>query len=126
MPNAGGLAKDQGERSVSAGHVLDRQVTADRPNWGWVADFSNIWFVEGWFYVAVIIDLFSCRIVGCLMSSSTIPTRVANAPTRQLARGYRQLQPMIEIISPTVYFLYQYFLSKVSTQSDWGILYDDD
>jgi putative transposase len=47
-PRRRGLPKDQGERSVIAGNVLDRQFTADRPNQKWVADFTYIWTAEGW------------------------------------------------------------------------------
>jgi len=39
-PRRRGLSKDNGERSVIAGNVLDRQFTADRPNQKWVADFT--------------------------------------------------------------------------------------
>lgn len=41
-PRRRGLPKDQGERSVIAGNVLDRQFTADRSNQKWVADFTYI------------------------------------------------------------------------------------
>ncbi len=67
---SGGLPKDQGERSVIAGNVLDRQFTADRPNRKWVADFTYIWTAEGWLYVAAVIDLFSRRVVGWSMSDT--------------------------------------------------------
>jgi putative transposase len=66
-PRRRGLPKDQGERSVIAGNVLDRQFTADRPNQKWVADFTYIWTAEGSFYVAAVIDLFSRRVVGWSM-----------------------------------------------------------
>jgi putative transposase len=39
-PRRRGLPKDQGERSIIAGNVLDRQLTADGPNQKWVADFT--------------------------------------------------------------------------------------
>ncbi len=51
-PRRRGLPKDQGERSIIAGNVLDRQFTADGPNRKWVAHFSYIWTAEGWFDVA--------------------------------------------------------------------------
>ena len=69
-PRRRGLPKDQGERSVIAGNVLDRQFTADRPNQKWVADFTCIWTAEGWLYVAAVIDLFSRRVVGWSMSDT--------------------------------------------------------
>ena len=39
-PRRRGLPKDDGERSVIAGNVLDRQFSADAPNLKWVADFT--------------------------------------------------------------------------------------
>ena len=47
-PRRCGLRKDQGERSIIAGDVLDRQFTADGPNQKWVADFTYIRTAEGW------------------------------------------------------------------------------
>jgi len=56
------------EHSI-AGNVLDRQFAATAPNQKWVADFTYLWTEEGWLYVAVVMDLFSRRIVGWSMSS---------------------------------------------------------
>ena len=39
-PRRRGLPKDEGQRSVIAGNVLDRQFSADAPNQKWVADFT--------------------------------------------------------------------------------------
>lgn len=51
-------------------NVLDRQFMANRPNQKWVADFTYIWTAEGWLYVAVVIDLFSRRVVGWSMNAN--------------------------------------------------------
>jgi putative transposase len=66
-PRRRGLPKDDGERSVIAENVLDRDFQAERPNQKWLADFTYIWTAEGWLYVAVVLDLFSRRIVGWSM-----------------------------------------------------------
>jgi len=58
------LPKDSGERSIIAPNVLERVFEAEAPNQKWVADFTYIWTAEGWLYVAVVIDLFSRRVVG--------------------------------------------------------------
>jgi putative transposase len=78
-PRRRGLPKDQGERSVIAGNVLDRQFTADRPNQKWVADFTYIRTAEGWLYVAAVIDLFSRRVVGWSMSATMTAQLVTDA-----------------------------------------------
>jgi putative transposase len=38
--------------------------TADGPDRKWGADISYIWTAEGWLYLAVVLDLFSRRVVG--------------------------------------------------------------
>lgn len=78
-PRRRGLPKDQNERSVIAGNVLDPQFTADRPNQKWVADFTYIWTAEGWLYVAAVIDLFSRRVAGWSMSDTMTAQLVTNA-----------------------------------------------
>ena len=57
------MPKDESLRSVIADNILDRQFTAEAPNQRWIADFTCIWTAEGWLYVAVVIDLFSRRVV---------------------------------------------------------------
>jgi transposase InsO family protein len=45
-------------------NLLDRQFTMPAANRGWVADITYLWTLEGWLYLAVILDLFSRRVVG--------------------------------------------------------------
>lgn len=45
----------------------------------WIADVTYIWTVEGWLYVAVVIDLFTHRVVGWLMSDTMTAELVTNA-----------------------------------------------
>ncbi|TXG82708.1 MAG: IS3 family transposase [Sphingomonadales bacterium] len=78
-PRRRGLPKDEGQRSVIAGNVLDRQFTAEGPNQKWVADFTYIWTAEGWLYVAAVIDLFSRRVVGWSMSDTMTAQLVTDA-----------------------------------------------
>ena len=49
-------------------NVLARRFGVMRPNAAWVTDITYIWTLEGWLYLAVILDLFSRRIVGWSMS----------------------------------------------------------
>jgi putative transposase len=78
-PRRRGLPKDAGERSEIADNVLDRQFQAEAPNQKWVADFTYIWTAEGWLYAAVVIDLFSRRVVGWSMQASMTSHLVADA-----------------------------------------------
>jgi putative transposase len=75
------LPGDNGTRPVGAlaANVLDRQFEAPAPNRKWVADFTYIWTGEGWLYVAVVLDLFSRRVVGWSMSAAMTAELVTDA-----------------------------------------------
>jgi transposase InsO family protein len=50
-----------------APNVLNRQFDVQAPNAVWTADISYVWTLEGWMYLAVVMDLFSRQIVGWAM-----------------------------------------------------------
>jgi transposase InsO family protein len=50
-----------------APNVLDRKFTVAAPNQAWVGDFTYIPTAEGWLFLAVVIDLFSRKVVGWSM-----------------------------------------------------------
>jgi transposase InsO family protein len=50
-----------------ADNLLDRKFGSETPDTRWTADISYVWTSEGWLYLAVILDLFSRRIVGWAM-----------------------------------------------------------
>jgi len=62
-----------------APNLLDREFEATRPNQKWVADFTYIVTGEGWLYLAVVLDLFSRRIVGWSMQSTMTAQLVLDA-----------------------------------------------
>ena len=78
-PRRRGLPQDTGARSSIADNVLDRQFKADAANQKWVADFTYIWTAEGWLYAAVVLDLYSRRVVGWSMQASMTSQLVADA-----------------------------------------------
>jgi putative transposase len=54
------------------GHVhnhLARDFSADEPNTKWATDITYIRTAEGWLYLAVVLDLYSGRVVGWSMSA---------------------------------------------------------
>jgi transposase InsO family protein len=53
-----------------APNLLDREFTAEKPNRKWTSDITYIWTGEGWLYLAVLLDLFSRRVVGWAMGES--------------------------------------------------------
>jgi putative transposase len=52
-----------------APNVLDRQFDVDQANQAWVGDVTYIPTAQGWLYLAVLLDLFSRRIVGWATSA---------------------------------------------------------
>lgn len=58
-----------GKPAVVVENVLDRQFEVDAPDTVWVTDITYIKTLEGWLYLAVVIDLFSRRVVGWSMQS---------------------------------------------------------
>ena len=59
---------DSDHNDPVAPNLLDREFHVDVPDRVWVADLTYIWTREGWLYLAVILDLFSRRVVGWSMS----------------------------------------------------------
>jgi putative transposase len=51
-----------------ADNILDRNFTATEPDQAWVADITYIETHQGWLYLAVVLDLFSRKIVGWSMA----------------------------------------------------------
>ena len=52
-----------------APNLLDRKFEVSEPDRVYCSDITYIWTAEGWLYLAVILDLFSRRIVGWSMSN---------------------------------------------------------
>jgi transposase InsO family protein len=61
-----------------APNLLDRQFTAPAPNRVWLADITYVPTDEGWLYLAVVLDLFSRRVVGWAMRE-TMPQELTTA-----------------------------------------------
>jgi len=53
-----------GKPAVLIPNLLQRQFTVTRPNKAWVTDITYLRTWEGWLYLAVVMDLFSGKIVG--------------------------------------------------------------
>jgi putative transposase len=53
-----------GKPSVLIPNLLQRRFTVTRPNTAWVTDITYIRTWQGWLYLAVVMDLFSRKIVG--------------------------------------------------------------
>ncbi len=51
-----------------ASNLLDQNFSAETANERWASDITYIWTGQGWLYLAVVMDLYSRRIIGWSMS----------------------------------------------------------
>lgn len=70
----------------AADNVLNRLFKVSAPNRCWVADITFLWTLEGWLYIAAILDLFSRRVVGWAMAEHMKTSLVADALQMALTR----------------------------------------
>jgi putative transposase len=78
----------------AAPNLLNREFSAERPNQKWLADITYIPTLEGWLYLAAILDLFSRKIVGWAMSDRMTTDLTLAA----LKMAIRQRQPGPDLI----------------------------
>ncbi|HBQ6640174.1 IS3 family transposase [Klebsiella variicola] len=69
----------KGEASIVSPNRLQRQFNPDAPDKRWVTDITYIRTHEGWLYLAVVVDLFSRKIIGWSMKSRMTKDIVLNA-----------------------------------------------
>ena len=60
---------DSGHAFNIAPNLLQQNFTASGPNQKWAGEITYVWTREGWVYLAVIMDLFSRRVVGWAISN---------------------------------------------------------
>lgn len=53
-----------------SGNILNREFNVLAPNTHWVVDISYISTLEGWLYLAVVVDLFSRKVIGWEMEDN--------------------------------------------------------
>ena len=96
MRDAGIQAKSQRKFRVTttdsnhaqpvAENVLNREFTAEKRNQKWVADITYIATLEGWLYLAAVIDLFTRKVVGWSMSERIDSRLVVDALEMAVSR----------------------------------------
>ena len=64
---------------VAAANTLRREFAATRPNEKWAGDITYVPTHQGWLYVAVLMDLYSRRIVGWAMAAQLTTTLTLTA-----------------------------------------------
>jgi putative transposase len=68
-----------------AANTLDRTFTVAAPNRVWAGDLTYVWTTEGWLYLAVLLDLYSRRVVGWAMGPRLTVDLAERALTMALA-----------------------------------------
>jgi transposase InsO family protein len=96
------IASEQYRRPRLAGLGLKRQFTVTRPNKAWVTDIAYIRTWESWLYLAVVMDLFSRKIVGWSVSA-TIHREVVLDAIIMAVRRRRPRQTLIHSDQVTQY-----------------------
>ena len=68
-----------GKSGKIADNILDRQFNPKAPNHAWVSDSTYIRTLEGFLYIATVMDLFSQRVIGWSMDKTMDRHLVINA-----------------------------------------------
>ena len=58
------VTTDSDHNETISPNKLERQFAVAEPNKVWTTDITYVWTLEGWLYVAIVIDLFSRQVVG--------------------------------------------------------------
>ena len=75
---------------VTASNLLEQDFSAETTNRRWASDTTFIWTGQGWLYLAVVMDLYSRRIVGWSMSQRNSRHLVHSALS--MALGQRHVE----------------------------------
>jgi len=73
-------------KAVVVPNLLNQEFKAQAPNQKWLSDISYIRTLEGWLYLAVVLDVFSRKIVGVARGPSLHTQLVTTALNQALSR----------------------------------------
>lgn len=85
------VTTDSNHKLPTSPNLLNRNFNAESPDTVYVSDITYIWTLEGWLYLAVVLDLFSRRIVGWSFSKHIDKKLVKDA--LQMAFWHRNPDP---------------------------------
>ena len=60
----------QNSSAKASENILNKNFTSERENRIWTSDITYLWTSEGWLYLAVVMDIYSRKIVGWSLGSS--------------------------------------------------------
>jgi transposase InsO family protein len=85
---------DSRHKLPTSPNLLERNFRAAEPNRAWVGDITYVWTAQGWAYLAVLIDLFSRRVVGWALRP-TLSRELAIAALRMALKRRRPASGLI-------------------------------
>jgi len=71
-----------------APNLLEQNFAADVPDQKWVSDITYIWTEEGWLYLAVVLELYSRRVIGWAIGERMTAALVCDALIMALWRRH--------------------------------------
>ena len=89
------VTTDSNHNLPVAKNLLNREFSVPQPNLAWVSDISYVWTMEGWLYLATVMDLFSRKIVGWSMG----PRMTRHLVIDTLEMACKQRSPSIGLIA---------------------------
>ena len=99
---------DSNHKHPIAPNVLARKFDVPLPNIAWVTDVTYVWTLEGWLYLAAILDLFSRRVVGW-----------ATSPQNDRALASAALERAIHARTPAAGWLHHSDRGSVYASNDY-------
>ncbi|EJK2399630.1 IS3 family transposase [Salmonella enterica] len=98
----------KGEDSIVVPDRLQRQFNPDAPDERWVTDITYIRTHEGWLYLAVVVDLFSRKVIGWSMQPRMTKEIVLNALLMALWRRNPQKAVLVHSDQGSQYTSYEW------------------
>ncbi|EBY6525640.1 IS3 family transposase [Salmonella enterica subsp. enterica serovar Livingstone] len=98
----------KGEDSIVAPDRLQRQFNPDAPDERWVTDITYIRTHEGWLYLAVVVDLFSRKVIGWSMQPRMTKEIILNALLMALWRRNPQKAVLVHSDQGSQYTSYEW------------------
>jgi putative transposase len=92
-----------GRPSILAPNTLQREFTVSQPETAWVTDITYIRTWQGSLYLAVVVDLYSRKVIGWSMEAHTGPGHCSGRPhdgpmaTKTPATGSRSFRPGLPV-----------------------------
>jgi putative transposase len=80
---------DSNHNQPVASNLLNRYFEIEQPDKVWCSDITYLWTLQGWLYLAVVLDLYSRKIVGWAMSNRLTASLVKEA----LSMAYWRRKP---------------------------------